>query len=120
MEKPMKACDADLSKIKYPVCVLPKIDGVRVLCDGLNALGRSLKKHRNKHTQKILGVHEFFGIDGEMTLGWYQSAPDLCRMTSSAVSTIEGEPNIILNAFDIWSPYVAEDGYAKRYVRLQQ
>ena len=41
--KPFLCCDADINKIQFPVLVLPKIDGVRMLNVNGKATGRSLK-----------------------------------------------------------------------------
>ena len=42
--KPFLCCDADINKIQFPVLVLPKIDGVRMLRDFHGLLDSGLKR----------------------------------------------------------------------------
>ena len=43
----MKACDADITKIKLPCVIMPKIDGVRGYHNGSKFLARSGEPHPN-------------------------------------------------------------------------
>lgn len=112
--KPMLASDYDESKIRFPVVAQPKIDGVR----GMNMLGgltgRSLKQHANKHVTRFFSHSALIGFDGEMAAE-RETHPDLCRLTTSALSTIEGEPFILWWLFD----YVTAATKGLPYVQRQ-
>ena len=85
--KPFLCCDADINKIQFPVLVLPKIDGARMLNVNGKATGRSLKSYKNKLLTETFSVPEFSGLDGELAVGDITS-PSLCRDTTSMVNTI--------------------------------
>ena len=107
--KPMLAFDVLPENIKFPVVALPKVDGVR----GQNHLGtayaRSMKPIRNRYTQNWFSKTEFDGFDGEM-VAQAPNHPDLCRLSTSATSSIEGEPQIVWWVFDDfsepWKPFI--------------
>lgn len=107
--KPMLASDVVLEKLNFPCIGQPKVDGVR----GLNIDGtfraRSLKAFGNYHTQNFFSRIQFHGLDGELA-AHRETHPDLCRLTSSATSTHEGEPFLLWWVFDDRSephlPYV--------------
>ncbi len=67
--KPFLCCDADIDKIQFPVLVLPKIDGCRLLNVDGKATGRSLKSYKNKLLTETFSVPEFSGLDGELAVG---------------------------------------------------
>lgn len=119
--KPLKACDWDETKVKFPLFAQPKIDGVRGLHPKDFMVARTLNRHANKFVSSSPKYNNssLRGIDSELTLGNDITRSDLCRITSSALSTIEGEPNIVINAFDICDPSVADTPYEKRYDMLQ-
>jgi len=97
--KAMLASDYKESKVRFPVIAQPKIDGVR----GLNMLGRltgrSLKAHANRYTTDLYSVAALVGLDGELAAE-RETHPDLCRITSSALGTIKGEPFTVWWLFD--------------------
>ena len=89
----------DLSTLKYPVAVSPKLDGFRALViDGV-VMSRNLKPIRNKHVQKLFGKPEFNGYDGELIVG-DPTAPDCFNKTSSGVTRADGEPDVTYCIFD--------------------
>lgn len=99
--KPMLACEADLSKLKFPVLASPKLDGVRaIIRDGV-VLSRSLKPIPNRHVQMMFGRPELEGFDGELILG-DPTHPEAYRRTVSAVMSIEGEHAVDFHVFDRW------------------
>ncbi|WZL04197.1 ATP-dependent DNA ligase [Escherichia phage KS_A8] len=112
--KPHLATDAVEEKIKFPCCILPKIDGVRGLNPDGQIVGRSLKLFKNRHTSAIFSGPQYMGYDGELAAG-VETDPDLCRKTTSAVNTIEGEPFLKWHIFDLCAESVAEMGYEARY-----
>lgn len=102
--KPMLADDWDEGKQRFPVIAQPKIDGVR----GLNLFGqltgRSLKQFKNRHVTKLFSHSALIGLDGEFA-AQHECHPDLCRLTTSALGTIQGEPFVLWWLFD----YVTND-----------
>jgi len=111
--KPMLASDAVESKIRFPCIIQPKIDGVRTLHTTGKLTGRSLKQHRNEYVNYIFDWRFFIGFDGEMTCA-EETHPDLCRITSSALSTIEGEPKLKWWLFDFVIDETRNVPYNKR------
>ena len=115
--KPMLASDADVAILKYPLIVQPKIDGVRALnlCGQLT--GRSLKTHGNSYTTHKFSALQYIGFDGEMAAA-KENHPDLCRLTTSAIASYDGEPNLTWHVFD----YITEETlflpYRVRYKML--
>jgi DNA ligase-1 len=115
--KPMLAEDLVEDKLVFPCGVQPKIDGVR----GCNLdgwlTGRSLKAHKNRYTTNYYSGEHYFGLDGELAAE-QECHPDLCRITTSAVGTIMGEPYTVWHCFD----YITEDTislpYGERYIAL--
>ena len=115
--KPMLASDAVEAKIKFPVMVQPKIDGVR----GLNMLGpftgRSLKSFANLHTTNFFSQRGFLGFDGELAAE-QECHADLCRLTTSAIGTIAGEPWLMWHVFDYVTETTRELPYVHRLSAL--
>lgn len=97
--KPMLACEADLTKLRFPLIASPKLDGVRALIiDGV-VMSRSLKPIPNKHVQKLFGRPELEGLDGELIVG-SPTDPQCYQNTSGAVRRSEGEPEVTFYVFD--------------------
>lgn len=117
--KPMLASDFLEKKLKFPLVVQPKIDGVR----GLNMLGRltgrSGKEHANRYTSDFYSQQELVGFDGEL-VAEHECHPDLCRLTTSALNTIEGQPFTLWWLFDYVTPETAHLPYLIRYEKLQE
>lgn len=111
--KPMLAETWDVSKLKFPVLAMPKIDGVR----GLNMLGkltgRSLKPFKNKHVTGLFSHSILLGLDGEFAAE-KATHPDLCRMTTSALGTITGMPYLLWHLFDYVTAETANLPYWQR------
>lgn len=115
--KPQLACDAKLSKIKYPILALPKIDGVRAINLDGNLTGRSLKPHGNKYIGNLFKGLDFLGFDGELIVKTDQTDA-LCRLTTSAVNTHEGQPDLYWCVFDYLHPDVRDKTYIERHGRM--
>lgn len=106
--KPMLAGAVDFKKQKYPCLVSPKLDGIRVLGVGGKAMTRSMKEVPNKYVQSIFSSGEFDGLDGEIIVG-SPTAPDVYRVTNSAIMSVDGEPDFTYWVFDKWGgpmPYL--------------
>lgn len=115
----MLASDYQEDKLQFPLIAQPKIDG----CRGGNfsgiLTGRSLKTHANRFTTDYYSREEFAGFDGEFAAE-HECHPDLCRLTTSALSTITGEPYTLWHLFDYVVPETALLGYLHRYQMLEE
>lgn len=102
MRQPMlaaKTTDADLQRLKYPVLVSPKIDGIRAICYNGVLLSRSMKPIPNLATQMAFGRPEFEGLDGELVVG-RSNDPNLMQQTMSGVMSYEDDPGAMWAVFD--------------------
>lgn len=117
--KPMKACDADLALLKFPIMVFPKIDGVRGLVIDGELRGRSLKAHKNRWIHNYLSDIMYNGLDGELAIANAETSQSLCRDTTSALNTINGEPEIDWHCFDYLTEATVNLPYLVRYDMLK-
>lgn len=115
--KPLLACNYNESKLVFPLGAQAKIDGVRGLTTEGGLTGRSLKKHKNKHTTAFYSGKEYRNLDGELAAA-SEVDPDLCRVTSSALSTITGTPYTIWHLFDCLDKNVVGGDYVDRHAYL--
>ena len=113
--KPMLADTVtDLSKLKFPLLVSPKLDGVRaIVIDGV-LMSRSLKPIPNRYVQKLFSRLPD-GTDGELILG--SPTEDPYRGTVSAVMSEDGEPDVYFYVFD---NYKFAGGFQDRFYALKQ
>lgn len=112
---PMLAVDWDEAKQRFPVIAMPKLDGVRGINTDGKLTGRSLKPHANRYTTKFYSHPDFNGFDGELAAE-DECHPDLCRVTTSALNTIVGEPFTLWWLFD----YATEDTFNLPYLQRLQ
>jgi DNA ligase-1 len=110
--KPMLACaieESDLDKLRYPVIVQPKIDGIRcVVIDGV-AYSRSMKLIPNRFIQRTLKKLMPFGSwDGELIL---QNSKATFQDITSAVMSEDKEPGFTYWIFDAF----LDTSYLNRY-----
>jgi DNA ligase-1 len=108
--KVMRAENYEREKIRFPIWVFPKVDGVRGYNPQGTLLARTLKQHKNRYTTSYFSRSQYIGLDGELA-AQHECHPDLCRLTSSAVGTIAGEPYTLWHLFD----YVTRDTVDKPY-----
>lgn len=100
--KPLLSCEIPLDKVKFPIYISTKFDGIRALViDGV-VYSRSLKPIRNKHVQKLFGKPEYNGFDGELIVGDIY-AKDVFQKTTSGVMSEDGTPEVTFHVFDLWS-----------------
>lgn len=118
MTKPMLATDWDEAKLRFPLIAQPKIDGVRGLNMHGGLTGRSLKLFKNRYTGRFYSQDFFKGFDGELAAA-EETHPDLCRLTTSAVGTIAGEPFTLWWLFDYITPETVSLPYLARYGKLE-
>lgn len=118
--KPHLACDAKVEKLEFPVYVQYKIDGVRMLVREGIATGRSMKKYKNKKMTEYFSQGCFNGFDMEVGVT-YPNDPDLCRLSTSVVNTIEGELPKFAVVFDFLDESFLEygDTYSYRMDQLE-
>lgn len=113
-----RAINTDLSMVRYPTWVMPKIDGVR----GLNPFGtlltRTLALMPNVFTRNNFSQPLYQGYDMELACG-LETDDDLCRKTVSAVMSQGGEPIVIGHVFDLCAPSVMDKPYRLRYAMLK-
>lgn len=114
--KPLLSCEVPLDKVKFPIYVSTKFDGIRALVIDSVVYSRSLKPIRNKHVQKIFGKPEFNGFDGELIVGDIY-AKDVFQKTTSGVMSEDGAPDVTFHVFDLWSS--PELDYEHRQRELQ-
>ncbi len=117
--KPMLASDCVEAKLVFPLIGEPKIDGVRGLNMTGRLTGRSLKPFKNLHVTALFSHSALTGLDGEFAAE-RETHPDLCRLTSSALGTIKGEPWVMWWLFDYITPELIDAPYHYRLQRLEQ
>ena len=91
----------DFKVLRFPLFASYKLDGIRAIVHQGQLYSRSLKPIRNKFTQeRFKGLPE--GYDGELCVGSITDA-NLMQKTSSGVMSIEGEPDVSFQIFDLQS-----------------
>jgi DNA ligase 1 len=112
--KPMLASHCkDTGKLKFPVLVSKKLDGIRATVQGGQLLSRSLKPIPNVHVQEIFeGLPE--GLDGELIMG-DPCSPTVYRDTVSIVmSDDKPADGIVLHLFDKFA-FMNDAPFAARF-----
>lgn len=103
---------SDINKLKFPVYVSLKLDGIRCVIKDGKALSFSMKPIRNKFVQEQLkGVPD--GLDGELVL---KDLKTEFREVSSAIMSEEGEPDFYFYVFD---KFIENEPFYNRYFKLQ-
>lgn len=115
--KPHLACDADDSKLTFPLKWQLKVDGVRMLVKNGIATGRSMKKYKNIKLTEYFSNPVFEGFDMEI-ITTYPNDPDLCRLTTSQVNTIEGNLPSAALVFDFLTDDTINLPYHERMSKL--
>lgn len=80
-----------IEKLKLPVVVQPKLDGIRVSIVNGQPVSRTLKPIRNREIFKALSAAPLEGFDGEIVVG-PPTAEDAFHRTSSFVMAREPDP----------------------------
>lgn len=117
MKKPMLADDWDEKRVRFPLFVQPKIDGVRGLNQDGKLVGRSLKTHQNVHTTDYYSRRDYDGFDGELAAG-PATAEGLCRDTTSAMNTIYSVRTVDWHIFDVVTDTTIKWEYWRRLEAL--
>ena len=98
--KPLLSCGVPLDKIRLPVFISTKLDGVRAVVIDSVVYSRSLKPIRNNYVQKLFGKPEYNGFDGKLVVGDVY-ARDVFQKTTSGVMSAEGTPDVKFYVFDV-------------------
>ena len=114
--KPLLSCEVSLDKIRLPVFISTKLDGLRAVVIDSVVYSRSLKPIRNKYVQKLFGKPEYNGFDGELVVGDIY-AKDVFQKTTSGVMSEDGEPDVTFHVFDLWSIPTFDYEYRQRYLQ---
>jgi DNA ligase-1 len=100
--QPMLASEIDLTrlnKLKYPLLMSPKYDGIRAIVHNGVVVSRTLKPIPSAWVQKMWGHEEFEGLDGELICG-DPTSPSCYRDTYSAVMTHGSNKEVYFYGFD--------------------
>lgn len=100
--KPMLSASldgVDLSTLRYPLVLSPKLDGLRCIAWEGVAYSRNAKPLRNRFVQKYFKDNELHNLDGEIIVGTPTGGLVLER--SKAVTAYEGEPDFTFHVFDM-------------------
>jgi DNA ligase-1 len=114
--KPMLAGKLDPKKLKFPVIVQPKYDGIRAMVIDGKILTRTLKEVPNRYIFDLLSKPEYEGLDGELIVG-DPVAEDCYRQTVHGVMGHDDHVDFTFIVFDIWN---CPDDYVDRYELLCQ
>lgn len=113
------ACE-DTSKLKYPVLLSVKLDGIRVTIHDGVVMSRTMKPIPSQTVQEKFGKSEFNGYDGELIYG-NPFAENVFNATTSFCMSRELpegmlKDSIFLFAFD---KFDEAGGFAKRHSKLK-
>lgn len=110
--RPLLAEKADSKKIKFPVMVSPKLDGIRCLIKDGEAVSRSLKPIPNDYIRALLKTAKN-GFDGEL-ITLTNGEPDDFNTIQSKVMSKDGTTDFLYYVFDDFTN--AEDTYYDRFL----
>src|SRR6185436_6644109 len=102
--------------LKFPVCVSPKLDGIRCMIVGGVPLSRNGKLIPNLYIRTKLGNQVFHGLDGELIVG-EPNGQGVFNRTSSGVMSHDGEPAFTYWVFDNF--VYPNSGFGTRYNMLR-
>lgn len=96
----------------------PKIDGCRAYNPEGTLLARTKKQYANRHVTAMFSNPLYIGLDGEMAAA-EANHPALCRLTTSAITTIDSTPTLTWHLFDYLTEDTLELCYRYRYAMLE-
>lgn len=112
----MLASPANLDKLKFPLLVSPKLDGIRATVVNGQLVSRKLKPIPNEATRKAFESHALEGLDGELIVG-SETDHDVYRKTNSGIMTVAGDPRARFFVFDKWD---SDDSFLTRNGKIYQ
>lgn len=120
ISKPMLAGKClDVAKLKYPVYVTPKLDGIRALMIDGKLVSRNFKSIPNNYIRKTFEDILPDNIDGELILNGEKESGAEFGKTTSAVMSEDGEPDVKYYAFDYVKGNISKP-YTERILDLQK
>src|SRR5262245_16576926 len=97
IERPMLAETLkELSQIKFPVLLTPKLDGIRCLKVNGRAVSRKFLPIPNHHVRTLIEQHLPDGVDGEL-----MCPGAMFNQTTSRIMSQEGTPDFEYYVFDV-------------------
>lgn len=120
IRKSMQPCDVNLKTLRYPVTIQPKYDGVKLLRFNDKLTGRSFKPLRNVALNDLCDKPLYNGFEGEITTGFNEYAQDLCRNTTSVVSSFDKVDVFKWLVFDYVTDETISLPYYKRMSKLDE
>jgi DNA ligase 1 len=120
MFKPLLAAtltNENIDKVKYPMYVSPKLDGIRAIVRDGKLYSRNGKLIPNKWCQELFAHPEYEGFDGELIVGAWNH-PNVYNTTSSGVMSHDGKPDVTYYVFDNANPTYRGCAYHNRYIDI--
>lgn len=112
------ACE-DLTKVKYPVLLSEKLDGIRASIHNGVVMSRSMKPIPSKAVQEKFGKPEYEGYDGEIIYG-NKNAPDVFNKSTRACMSHKLPDEMSVNDLHFYvfdsigeGPYIARQDSVK-------
>jgi DNA ligase-1 len=105
----------DAAELTWPKIASQKVDGVRCLRVGTQALSRKFKPIPNRFVAAFLEQHVPDGVDGELFL---QDPKSTFNQVQSAVMSEDGEPDFVYKVFDWVHRGDIQEPYLNRIGRL--
>ncbi len=96
-----KTTDEDLRRVKFPVLLSPKIDGIRARVQGGVLLSRKFLPIPNPSVQQMFGHRGLEGVDGELVVG----RPNDRNLMQQTMAVTRKSGNVIARffLFDRWN-----------------
>lgn len=108
-----------LAKLKYPLVMQPKYDGVRVVCHAdRGVVKRKLELVDNHYIREKLNPFRPVHIDGEVIVVNGEGKAGKFQESQSAVASHDGQPDFRMIAFD--SFYFPQEGFWRRWMALRK
>lgn len=114
--KPMLAATwgEDVHEVKFPILLSPKVDGIRALIKNGVVQARSGDPIKHPLVQKMFGLPELEGLDGELAIGPL-TARDLMQRTG-AVNGFKVRIDPDLLTFNVFDKYDCPKKYGNRLI----
>lgn len=109
--KPMLAGKFKPDKLRFPIIVQAKLDGIRASVVSGKLVTRTLKPVPSHYIRSLLERPEYEGLDGELIVG-SPTADDVYRKTVSGVMAEDKRPDFTFYVFDKWDE---DDDYRARW-----
>lgn len=118
--KPMGGCPIDMDKLRYPVYVSIKVDGIRTnIYEGL-CRTKSLKPMPNVYTRtRLESIPIMEGLEAELTTTTDLTDPECFNKATSAFMTHAGTPATFIWVFDVIQENVPFEDRYKYLLNIQ-